>query len=79
MSCLNFNFGLGELDVLGVVATKNTQIVHAGEEVVIEQEINHKNDRESRYLISIRQRSARQNHRRTFVSEAGCFSAIKRG
>ena len=39
MSCLNFNFGLGELDELGMVATKNTQIVHAGEEVVIEQEI----------------------------------------
>ena len=39
MSCLNFYFGLGELDELGVVASKDTQKVHAGEEVVIEQEI----------------------------------------
>ena len=38
MSCLNFNFGLGELDELGVVARKDTQKVHAGEEVVIESQ-----------------------------------------
>ncbi len=38
MSCLNFYFGLGELDELGVVARKDTQKVHAGEEVVIESQ-----------------------------------------
>ncbi len=66
MSCLNFNFGLGELDVLGVVATKNTQIVHAGEEVVIEQEINHKS-------ASVVHAISKQDARNSQVPDAGFF------